>query len=52
MGFIGEYRKTERIHDLVIGLFVNRYECEGTISRETHHAETPSESISDGCLGL
>jgi IS1 family transposase len=37
------FSKTERMHDLVIGLFVNRYEFERGISREIHNSETPSK---------
>jgi hypothetical protein len=36
------FSKTERMHDLVIGLFVNRYEFGRAISREIHNCETPS----------
>jgi insertion element IS1 protein InsB len=36
------FSKTERMHDLVIGLFVNRDEFGRAISREIHNSETPS----------
>jgi hypothetical protein len=37
-----EFSKTEQMHDLVIGLFVNRYEFGRVISHEIHNSETPS----------
>ena len=38
------FSKTERMHDPVIGLFVNRYEFGRAISHEIHNSETPSEA--------
>jgi insertion element IS1 protein InsB len=36
------FSTTEQMHDLVIGLFVNRYEFGRVISQEIHNSETPS----------
>ena len=43
------FAKTERLHDLVIGLFVHRYEFGRTIEHEIHNSETPavSQAITD-----
>ena len=35
------FSQTEHRHELVIGLFVNRYECRRVIEHEIHNAETP-----------
>jgi insertion element IS1 protein InsB len=37
------FSKTERMHELVIGLFVNRYEFGRVIYQEIHNSETPSK---------
>jgi hypothetical protein len=38
------FSKSERMHDLVIGLFINRYEFGRAISHEIHNAETSTVS--------
>jgi insertion element IS1 protein InsB len=38
------FAKTERLHDRVIGLCVNRYEFERLIEHALHSSETPSRN--------
>ena len=39
------FSKTEHMHDLVIGLFVNRYEFGCAIYYGSHNSETPSATV-------
>jgi len=46
------FAKTACMRDLVIGLFVNRYEFGRAISQEIHHSETPATFLFDRAKDL
>jgi hypothetical protein len=39
------FAKTERVHDLVIGLFINWYEFERAIQHAIHNSKAPDPSM-------
>ena len=48
------FSKTERMHDLIIGLLINRYEFGIVISGDVHSSTTPSTSskVTGSCMAL